>query len=54
MLLFFNFFLNLFIIRPVLSDQTDFIKDSNKMSKGKMSKSFIHKLIVQKHVPVRV
>ena len=26
--------LTLFIIRPVSSDQTDFIRDSNKMSKG--------------------
>ena len=35
-LLFLNFFfcLNLIIIRPVSSDQTDFIRDSNKMSKG--------------------
>ena len=26
--------LTLFIIRPVSSDQTDFIRDSDKMSKG--------------------
>ena len=26
--------LTLFIIRPVSSDQTDLIRDSNKMSKG--------------------
>ena len=26
--------LTLFIIRPVSSDQTDFIRDSNKMSEG--------------------
>ena len=26
--------LNLFIIRPVSSDQTEFIRDSNKMSEG--------------------
>ena len=28
------FGLNLFIIRPFSSDQIDFIRDSNKMSKG--------------------
>ena len=26
---------SLFILRPVSSDQTDFIRDSNKMYKGK-------------------
>ena len=46
--------LTLFIIRPVSSDQTDFIRDSNKMSKGNYNCSFIHEVIVQKHVPVRV
>ena len=40
-----------FIIRPVSSDQTDFIRDSNKMSKGNYNCSFIHEVIVQKHVP---
>ena len=46
--------LTLFIIRPVSSNQTDFIRDSNKMSKGNYNCSFIHEVIVQKHVPVRV
>ena len=48
--------LTLFIIRPVSFDQTDFIRDSNKMSNYKWNYncSFIHEVIVQKHVPVRV
>ena len=43
----------LFILRPVSSDQTDIIRDSNKMFKGNLS-SFIHKFMVQKRVPVTV
>ena len=39
----------LFIIRPVSSDQTDFIRDSKKMSKGN---KFLHKLIAPKQVRV--
>ena len=46
--------LTLFIIRPVSSDQTDSIRDSNKMSKGNYNCSFIYEVIVQKHVPVKL
>ena len=41
----------LFILRPVSSDQTEFIRDSNRCIKGT---SFIHKFMVQKRVPVTV
>ena len=44
--------LTLFIIRPVSSDQTDFT--SGILTRCLKGTSFIHAVIVQKHVPVRV
>ena len=45
--------LTLFIILPVSSDQTDFIIDSDKMSKG-IFVLHVKLVAVQKHVPVTV
>ena len=45
--------LTLFIIRPVSSDQTK-LTSSGILTRCLKGTSFIHEVIVQKHVPVRV